>query len=242
LASGVGFYDTQAPWSNDWVGKGAHDGAWNWNIRVPFQKSVIVSFLHSSPNVSYGGFYMIVRGAVNIPISVGEVSVPPTARLNLFKLNWVKFDPLAWVTVASVPRNTKGVFFMHTLAVSSGNMNFLEGCYHAYVGNEEFPGTVLSTGTEDYFDSAWYFNAGEFHLPNAGYTHMDSNAPGVNWSAYRFHERDPLPFTDGFSLVWRNGDATDSSGIKCLIDAGGHPVGNPTVSSVASYSFYYTWP
>jgi hypothetical protein len=24
----------------------------------------------------------------------------------------------------------------------------------------DFPGTLLSTGTEDYFDSGWYFNAG----------------------------------------------------------------------------------
>jgi hypothetical protein len=26
------------------------------------------------------------------------------------------------------------------------------------------------------------------------------------WSAYRFHEMDPLRFNNGFRLVWRNGD------------------------------------
>ena len=30
--------------------------------------------------------------------------------------------------------------FMHTLAVQSGNLNFLEGCYHMYSdGNNDFP-------------------------------------------------------------------------------------------------------
>jgi hypothetical protein len=39
-------------------------------------------------------------------------------------------------------------------------------------------------GTEDYFDSAWYFDAGEFYLPNSGFTHLDQTN-GVTWSAYR---------------------------------------------------------
>ena len=43
-----------------------------------------------------------------------------------------------------------------TLAVQSGDLNFLEGCFHAYTPyNQSYPGTLLSTGTEDYFDSAW---------------------------------------------------------------------------------------
>jgi hypothetical protein len=37
---------------------------------------------------------------------------------------------------------------------------------------------------EDYFDSAWYFDAGEFYLPNSGFTHLDQTN-GVTWSAYR---------------------------------------------------------
>ena len=62
---------------------------------------------------------------------------------------------------------------------------------------QEFPGTLLSTGTEDYFDSAWYFNAGEFHLPVSGFTHFNQSDNQVAWSAYRFHEMDPLLFNNG---------------------------------------------
>jgi len=130
---------------------------------------------------------------------------------------------------------------MHSLSVESGNENFLEGCYHMYTGDDEFPGTILSTGTEDYFDSAWYFNAGEFHLPVSGFTHFNANATDVTWSAYRFHEMDPLGFNHGFRLVWRNGDALSPSGIKCLMETGGAIVGTPTPSNVVAYAWAYVW-
>ena len=134
--------------------------------------------------------------------------------------------------MATAPRGTSGAMFMHTLSVQSGNLNFLEACYHMYTADQEFPGTLLSTGTEDYYgplvtnwavfvksavcehslrlclsswvsllssDSAWYFNAGEFHFPVSGFTHMNTSN-GVTFSAYRFHEMDPLTFQDGFQV------------------------------------------
>ena len=47
-------------------------------------------------------------------------------------------------------------------------------------------GILLGSGTEDYFDSGSYFNAGEFRLPVAGDTHLKmKGAPwwGINTSA-----------------------------------------------------------
>jgi hypothetical protein len=67
-------------------------------------------------------------------------------------------------------------------------------------------GTLLSSGTEDYFDSAWcaaravaalgaaahwqrrYFNAGGFHLPVAGFTHLNQTA-GVSVRMRRLPRR-----------------------------------------------------
>lgn len=66
---------------------------------------------------------------------------------------------------------------------------------------------MLSTGTEDYFDSAWYFNGGQFWLPVSGFTHYNATSTGVTWSAYRFHEMDPLPFDQGFKFMWRYASA-----------------------------------
>ena len=72
-------------------------------------------------------------------------------------------------------------------------------CYHLYTPYAEpFPGTVLSTGMEDYFDSAYGFGGGQFKMPVAGCTHrtqLPSQPHSMQLSAYRFHEEDPVAFT-----------------------------------------------
>jgi hypothetical protein len=45
-----------------------------------------------------------------------------------------------------------------TLSVQSGNLNFLEGCVHAYTPvDQPYPGTLLSTGTGTCatWDASW---------------------------------------------------------------------------------------
>jgi len=237
LACGVGSFDRHAPWGTKWFGKGAKNGAWFNNFRIPFEKSIKVTV--QSYNGTIGGFYMILRGALNFPINIGDIAVPYNAKLKLQVFNR-SVDPLEWIPIADVPKGS-GLFFMHSIAVSSGNLNFLEGCYHQYSPyNQNFPGTLLSSGTEDYFDSAWYFDGGEFWLPVSGFTHYSETKKGVTWSAYRFHEMDPLPFTEGFKLVWRNGDVLDPAGLKCFAQTG-QIVGNPTVSQVIVYAWVYVW-
>jgi len=239
LACGAGFNDQHAPWGTKWFGKGAKDAAWYLNFKIPFSKTVRVTI--QSMNGRKDGFYIILRGFPNtLPIEIGGVTIPNTGRLKLQVID-KDVSPIDWVNLVDVPTGS-GLFFMHTLAVKSGNLNFLEGCYHSYTPyGQAFPGTVLSTGTEDYFDSAWYFNAGQFWLPVSGYTHFQDDGKGtVTWSAYRFHEMDPLPFRDGFKFVWRNGDVVDAAGIKCFAQTG-EKAGNPTVSRVTSYAWVYVW-
>jgi hypothetical protein len=100
---------------------------------------------------------------------------------------------------------------------------------------------VLATGMEDHFDSGWYFDAGQFRLPTAGFTHLETPAGRVLWSGYRLHEMDPLLFNDGFQFVWRNGDTTDPSGVKCMSTTTTNVVGNPTESKIISYTWVYVW-
>jgi len=183
---------------------------------------------------------MQARGGTNIPIRVGEIDIPlKTAKLVQFRTNRI-FQPIEFVPLATVPRGTRGVHFMHTLSVLSNNMNFLEGCYHVYFGESTWPGLVLSTGTEDYFDSAWYFSAGQFHQDVSGFTHLEQADTGVQWSAYRFHETDVLQFDDGFQLDWRNGDVLDGAGIKCYALTG-ETVGIPGPALVKAYAWVYTF-
>jgi hypothetical protein len=253
LAAGVGF-DDPAVWGTKLAGHGALSGAWNLNYRIPFQRSarVTVQLTAGAANTDPAGTcYLIVRGAENLPIRVGDLELPgSSARLTLHKIESRVFQPLAWVPLLDLP-SQDGLIFQTTLAVESDNLNFLEACYHLYTPHDQaFPGTVLSTGTEDYFDSAYYFDGGEFRFPNSGNTHMEIRGK-TRWSGYRFHEQDPLLFHGGVRLMWRIGDYHNhqdskfATSPKCYIDApaGSNDtvVGNPSASLVTSYVWAYTW-
>ncbi len=213
-----------------------------YSSRIPFQKSIRVTGKLAPGSADSKVIYVIVRGTENLPTYFEGFQLPPTARLLLQKIENKVFEPLEWVRVADVPTG-RGLLLSHTLSIASGNMNFLEGCYHAYTDyNQSFPGLIVSTGTEDYYDSAYYFNAGQFHLEEAGYTHFKQlDNGGVEWSAYRTHEVDPVFFKNGFRFEWRNGDVNDDHGFKCVLYTGGHVVGSPTQSNVTSYTWVYVW-
>ena len=119
----------------------------------------------------------------------------------------------------------------------------MEGCFHLYDDqHSDWPGMLMSTGMEDYFDSAFYFNGGDFHAPVSGSTHQVQTGNRTEWSGYRFHEMDPIVFSDGIRFQWRNGDVTDpATGLKCTLKAGGKVCGNPQPSEFKSYAWVYTW-
>ena len=241
LACGVGFNDQAAPWGLRWFGKGASTGGWFWNFKVPFHKSARVTVQSPQTDV----LYVIVRGTPNIrTVRIGDFEVPVAAKkARLVQQTFAQLVPaLAFVPVFETMTGP-GLFFMHTLAFEAPNLNTLEACYHFHSPySEPWPGRLLSSGTEDYFDSAYYFNAGQFHLPVSGFTHYDATNGTVRVSAYRFHEEDLLPFgPGGMRMVWRNGDMSDKSGIKCLIESGGNPNGNPQPANVYIYAWAYIW-
>jgi hypothetical protein len=307
MACGVGSNDETAPWSNEWMGKGAASGGWHNDFRIPFQSSINVTY-RAGPGKGNDVIYMIVRGAENLPISIGGVAIPTTARMQL-QVNSLVLAPLEYLNIVDVPYGS-GLIFSTTLAFVAPNLNTLEGCFRLESPySTPYPGMLLATGTEDYFDScvlrererrgvdckslslsllpggtgrmghseprpaggvclpplchshlappphtlpllpllplsrsAYYFNAGPFRLATAGLTHISTNATTATLSAYRFHEKDPLVFSDGAKLVWRNGDATDpATGLKCFIETGGNVVGSPGNATVTTYAWVYTW-
>jgi hypothetical protein len=210
--------------------------------RIPFQKSIRVTGKLPSTSIDGKHIWIIVRGTENLPTSFQGFQLPPNAHLILQNIESQTYAPLAWVRVADVPTG-QGLLLSHTLAISSGNLFFIEGCYHAYTPyNQSFPGLIASTGTEDYYDSAFTFNGGEFRFEVSGYTHFQQleNA-GVQLSAYRMHDLDPIFFKNGFRVEWRNGDVLDDRSFKCILDQGGHVVGSPTQSNITSYAWVYIW-
>jgi len=154
-------------------------------------------------------------------------------------------QPLEYVPLFSVPTGS-GFYFMNIIGYTSGNLNFLEGCHRLFTpfgsNATTWPGIIVSTGTEDYYDSAYYFDGGAFRFDISGLTRKDGNATTAYIGAYRIHLQDPLFFEGGGQFVWRNGDTVDDQGRKCLTQTGGQIVGSPTATLINSYAFGYVWP
>jgi len=250
MASGIGQNDSAAPWSNKWFGKQAKTGGWFNNFRIPFFVDIKITGRLAPGGPDQTGIYVIFRGTTNLPINIVGYNIPLDAenlgslpKMYLQKQVNVPLQPLDFLDVASVTGDASGVVVAHTLAVESGNWNFLEGCYHAYDYGEvtTFPGIIVSTGTEDYYDSAFYFDAGQFYGENSGYTHQGGNDTHSSFSAYRIHDQDPLMFgPNGFRFQWRNGDVSATTGLKCT-SITGSPDGNPQPSVVNTYTWLYSW-
>ncbi len=97
--------------------------------------------------------FVLIRGVYGpLPITVAGVPIPPTARL-ISQFRYAILQPLDYYNLVDVPVQN-GLVVMTTLAVTSGTANFMEGCFHfSSPYNASFPGEILSTGTEDYYDS-----------------------------------------------------------------------------------------
>ena len=239
--AGVGFVDQFAPWGNKWIGKGADGGAFYNNFRIPFHLNIRITG-QLAPDTGDGGrLWTIFRGSENLPITVANYVLPTSARLIQSRILNVTYQPLEFVNLVDVPAGHSGVLWAHYLTAQSANENFMEGCYHSYTPRSAtFPGLTVSTGTEDYFDSAFYFNGGVFHQENAGLTHLVADDSHVELSAYRLHDQDPIFFQDGFRFEWRVGDVNDPEGLKCT-SVKGEPSGFPQPTTITSYTWVYTW-
>jgi hypothetical protein len=232
---GIGFDDDTVPWGHSYFGKAATTGAVYSTLRVPFRKVIrITGELPKNQNSSVL-FWWITRGVDNLGVNIGGYTLPDTAVLKLYKNVDVQLKPLEFLDLVNSTNN--GAVWMVTLAARSANLNYLEGCVRMYTGPKQEL-SLLSSGTEDYFQSAYYFNAGAFHFPEAGLTH---DAADGTLSAYKVHERDALFFqSGGFAIVWRNGDmSSTTTGEKCVYNGGIN--GDPQPSVVTSYVWVYEW-
>ena len=83
------------------------------------------------------------------------------------------------------------------------DMQYLEGDEMVYVDGESSP-SIYGTGTEDYFNSGWYFNRGEYAAPYNGLIVKDDSLGRI--AAYRFHIQDAIPFTRSLRFTIEHGD------------------------------------
>ena len=172
------------------------------------------------------------------PLILGNLQLPANTRLMLYKNGNVSLEPLQFLDLANI-QNSAGALFQVTLAANSTDFNYLEACMRAYIDGSNTT-TWLSSGTEDFFLSAYYFNEGLFYSDNSGLTYIEK--PGT-MSAYKFFETDPLLFTKSFTLRWRCGETVGSGKNDCPNLYNGSRLASPKLANtvVTTYTWVYEW-
>ncbi|KAL5516887.1 hypothetical protein EMCRGX_G002326 [Ephydatia muelleri] len=190
------------PWGTRRVGRTANGGGLYNTFRIPYSVSIRVTV-----TTPYSGlFWYIIRGVENYPLVLGDLQLPNNTRLRLYKNVNVSLQPYEFLILAD-PKSSAGALFLVTIVAtnSEGAPQYLEACFRAVIDGEQT--SFLSSGTEDMFLSAYYFDSGPFHLENSGVTVLSSDASTM--SAYKYFENDPILFSESLLLLWRAGETPD---------------------------------
>ena len=99
------------------------------------------------------------------------------------------------------------------LDYTGNNLDHLEGDERIYFDGSLSP-AIYGTGTEDYFNCAWYFDGAPCLLPyhGVGLQEFNLSPPNVT-QTYRFHLSDVLPFYSDFRFGMEHGRANNTRGI-----------------------------
>jgi hypothetical protein len=232
LGHGVGFGDAAAPWGAAKVGKTGHPSGLYNTYRIPFGKSIRVTAQRAKASPDGAPFWWIVRGTENLPVTIGGVRLPAQARLKLHKVESRSAPRLEEFPLCDVTGS--GALYQVTIAAKTKQVtgdwkdfSFLEACMRAYINGAKEP-MLLSSGLEDYFLGTYYFNRGLYANDVAGLTHLDKR--DASFSAYRFHDDDPVFFQKGLRLTCRCGEELE-----------GHVFHNPTETVFTTYAWLYEW-
>jgi len=102
----------------------------------------------------------------------------------------------------------RGHYIGVVLSVDAAGAGWWEGDEMIWIDGEAHP-SIHGTGTEDYFGGAWGFRA-EYNTPYHGVSLLKKVPGRKDWQAglftvYRFHERDPVPFTKSIKISIERG-------------------------------------
>ena len=217
-----------SPFGHTLFGKGARTGGVWSTVRVPFAASLRVTLTNAASAAKFGRFWLIIRGVEALPVTLGgELTLPDQARLVLARTSAAALAPLQLLTLATAPSDSAGALLIAFVdAFSAGDFNFLEGCFRWWPaaggggGNAtRGPPQFLSSGTEDLFLSASYFDEGMYNGPQAGLTFLGNGSAGAGGGSaaamYKTFDRDLVLWSGGMQLAWRNFEAAAGAGCPC---------------------------
>lgn len=235
LGHGIGFNDNHAPWATKHAGKiGKRNGIYN-NYRIPFGKSIRVTAQRTAEEPRDPMSWWIIRGVENGRVSLGGAELPEQARLKLHRLENYTAKPMEEFALCDT--KGKGALYQVTIAAEGqpaehNELSYLEACMRLYTGGSTNP-VMLSSGLEDYFLGTYYFDTGRYYADIAGLTHFDKATK--QFSAYRFHDDDPIFFQDGLKVTCRCGETEHGT------TSGPVAYKNPPVTKYTTYTWVYEW-
>lgn len=230
MGHGIGFGDQYAPWVTRYMGKvGKHNGIHN-QYRIPFQSGIRVTAQRAADVRDNPQVWWIIRGVEHGRARIGGVVLPPDAQLRLHRVEDYLARPLEEFDLCRI--EGRGAVYQVAIAARSQSLSYLEACVRAYLGRETRP-LMLSSGLEDYFLGTYYFDSGRYYSDIAGLTHFSREQS--SFSAYRFHDEDPLFFRDGLRLTCRCGETEHGAPgeVKSYLD--------PLPTRYTTYTWVYQW-
>ncbi len=227
MGHGVGFDDRAAPWGVRQMGMTGHTGGFYNTFHIPFGKSLRVTGQLARGVQGTPPCWWIMRGTVGLPVQIAGINLPSAARLKLYKHEHRTVERLKEFSLLDT--KSAGALFLVAMAAKSPNWNFMEGCIRAYFDGAKRP-ELLSSGLEDYFCGTYYFASGRFYTAVSGLTHKAKLGNAHQFSAYRFHDSDPVFFQNGLRLTARCGEEMD-----------GFVFGDPQATTYTTYAWAYEW-
>lgn len=209
-ATGVDPPKDGSPFGIGLMGKTARSGGVYSTVRIPFTRNIRTTV--TSSYAHDGVLWFIIRGLESQPVILGDLELPASARLRVIQQTNVLLHSQDFITLANVSADRSGALLRIQFDATGGDYSYLEACMRLYENGATSP-LFLSSGAEDYFLSASYFDEGMFKTPNSGLTYYDGRG---TLSAYKTHNIDPVLFRHGASLVFRNCETTSGCGTPAL--------------------------
>ena len=180
---------------------GMTSGGYFCYFPMPFRKNARIEIVNQTGEEIYAFYY-------HINIYQPEKSFKKnTAYFHAFWNRDIKTDQKENYNILEAKGKGHIVGLNMNMQSYNGSLGYLEGDEMIWVDGEKFP-SVYGTGTEDYFNSGWYFKDGEFSAPFHGLILKDDKKGRI--AAYRFHVPDPIPFQKSIKFTMEHGTANES--------------------------------
>jgi hypothetical protein len=176
---------------------GMSSGGYYSYFPMPFNKSARIEVVNETGQEINSFYYHIDYHQLNSPLE------PNTAYFHATWHREPRTDSKLPFTILEAEGTGHVVGINLNMQSYNNDMQYLEGDEMVYVDGEKHP-SIWGTGTEDYFNSGWYFNKGEFAAPFHGLIIKDDTLGRI--AAYRFHIVDAIPFKKSIRFTIEHGD------------------------------------